>query len=334
MEKSDAERAARERFGDVDDIQSEVARLATDRHARQLRVEWIDALHHDVRLAIRTLRAKPAYATALMLTLALGIGANLAIFTVVNSVLLRPLPLREPERLVRVYDDLKGAGAGDVGLSVPELEDLTTRAGVFDEVSATFPASAALAGGDRVERVELLATSPNYFELLQATAAHGRVYGHTEWKPGFLGTVVISDALWRRQFGADVDIIGKTIRLDEDPYTIMGVMPPDFRHPGTTLSGDVDVWGGAGFSGDPFPVSAHARAHPARRDRAPQARRDARAGARATRCVRGRAPARISQRLSRRRSDGRCASSPCNRRSPATCARRSSFCSARSAFSC
>ncbi|MDQ2768726.1 MAG: ABC transporter permease [Gemmatimonadota bacterium] len=253
MDESDAARATRERFGDIGGIQAEVERLAVNRQARQLRVQWIDALLQDVRLAARTLRAKPAYAIALVLTLALGIGANLAIFTVVNSVLLRPLPLPEPQRLVRVYDDLKGAGASDVGLSVLELEDLATRAGVFDEVSATFPASGALAGGDRVERVELLATSPNYFELLQSTAAHGRVYGHTEWKPGFLGAVVISDALWRRQFGADVDIIGKTIRIDEDPYTIAGVMPPGFRHPGSTLSGDVDVWGGAGFSGDPFP---------------------------------------------------------------------------------
>ncbi|HEV7765754.1 MAG TPA: ABC transporter permease [Thermoanaerobaculia bacterium] len=253
MDASDAERATRDRFGDVNGVRTEVERLALDRHSRQLRVQWWDALVLDLRLAVRTLRAKPAYAIALTLTLALGIGANLAIFTVVNSVLLRPLPLADPDRLVRVYDDLRGAGANDVGMSVPELEDLTTRAGVFDEVSATFPASTALEGGDRVERIELLATSPNYFELLQASAAQGRVYSRSEWKPGFLGSVVISDALWRRQFGATDDIVGKTIRLDEDPYTIIGVMPPDFRHPGTTLSGDVDVWGGAGFSADPFP---------------------------------------------------------------------------------
>jgi predicted permease len=254
MNDGDAEHAARDRFGDVDGTQAEVERLAVKRHARRLRVEWWDALRLDVRLAARTLRAKPGYATTLALTLALGIGANLAIFTVVNSVLLRPLPLLEPERLVRVYDDLAGAGANDVGLSEPELEDLGARAGVFDEISATFPASGALEGGDRVERIELLATSPNYFQVLQASAALGRVYSQNEWKPGFLGTVVISDALWRRQFGADRNIIGRSIRIDEDPYTIAAVMPPDFRHPGTTLSGDVDVWGGAGFTGDPFPT--------------------------------------------------------------------------------
>lgn len=254
MSRDDAERATRDRFGDVDGIHAEVERMAVKRYARQLRVQWIDALQQDLRIAVRSLRAKPGYATALALTLALGIGANLAIFTVVNSVLLRPLPLAEPERLVRVFDDAKGAGAKDVGMSVPELEDLSTRAGVFEDVSGVLGASAALEGGDRVERIELLGTTPNYFELLKASAAHGRVYTKADAKPGFIGTVVISDALWRRQFGADVNIIGKTILLDEDPYTIIGVMPPNFRHPGATLSGDVDVWGGTGFSADPFPV--------------------------------------------------------------------------------
>src|SRR3569623_2620508 len=219
MSREDAERTTRDRFGDVRGVHDEVEQLTVKRYARQLRVQWIDALLQDLRLAVRSLRAKPGYASALTLTLALGIGANLAIFTVVNSVLLRPLPLAAPERLVRLYDDMKGAGAHDVGLSVPELEDQRSRAGVFDDVSATYPASAALAGGDRVARVELLATSANLFEMLQATAAHGRVYGRTEAKLGVIGTVVISDALWRRQFGADQNIIGKTIRLDEDPYT-------------------------------------------------------------------------------------------------------------------
>ncbi|MGE5727274.1 MAG: ABC transporter permease, partial [Gemmatimonas sp.] len=265
MNREDAERATRDRFGDVNGIHAEVERMAVRRYARQLRVQWIDALQQDVRLAVRSLRAKPGYALALALTLALGIGANLAIFTVVNSVLLRPLPLAEPERLVRVFDDVKGAGANDVGMSVPELEDLSTRAGVFDDVSGMLGASAALEGGDRVERVELLGTTPNYFELLQASAAHGRVYTKADAKPGFIGTVVISDALWRRQFGADVNILGKSILLDEDPYTIIGVMPPNFRHPGATLSGDVDVWGGTGFSADPFPtpVTRAARILPA-----------------------------------------------------------------------
>ncbi len=206
-----------------------------------------------MRYALRTLARNPLFTAATVLTMALGIGANLAIFAVVNAVLLRPLPFREPDRLVRIYDDAPGAGAHDLGMSVPELNDLAERAGVFSQISGLIPVSTALSGGDKVERIELLGTSPNYFELLGAKAALGRVYGQADWQPGFLDGVVISDALWRRDFGADPNVIGKRIRVDEDPYTIIGVMPPEFRHPGNTSSTDVDLWGASGFMANPFP---------------------------------------------------------------------------------
>src|SRR4051812_48343176 len=213
----------------------------------------MDGLLQDLRYALRSLRQSPAFVTITVLTLTLGIGANLAIFTVVNAVLLQPLPFREPDRLVRVFDDLRGGGAKDVGMSIPEMNDLRERAGVFTDVTGLIGASTALSGGDRVERIELLGTSPNYFELLGAKAALGRVYTQAEWAPGFLDGVVISDALWRRQFGADPKVIGRRIRVDEDPYTIIGVMPPEFRHPGNTSSSDVDLWAAAGFIAAPFP---------------------------------------------------------------------------------
>ncbi len=206
----------------------------------------------DLRSAVRTLRKSPAFVAISVLTLALGIGANLAIFTVVNAVLLQPLPFREPERLVRVYDDLSRAGARDVGMSVPEFQDLEG-SGVFEHISVLFSGSTALSGGDRVERIELLGTSPSYFDLLGATPELGRTYTQSEWVPGFLDGAVISDALWKRQFGSDPHIIGRRIRVDEDGYTIIGVMPPDFRHPGKTAGGDVDIWLATGFASDPFP---------------------------------------------------------------------------------
>src|SRR5215208_2818022 len=124
----------------------------------------MEGLTYDVRYALRTLRKTPGFVAVTLLTLALGIGANLAIFAVVNAVLLQPLPFREPQRLVRIYDDFRGAGARDVGMSIPELDDITN-SGVFEQVSALFPANVAIGGGDRVERGELLATSANYFEL-------------------------------------------------------------------------------------------------------------------------------------------------------------------------
>lgn len=253
MPVGEAEEAARKRFGDVNLVQSEVERLAVARSTRRRRTERLEAVRYDIAFAIRSLRAKPIFAVAVALTLAIGIGANLAMFAVVDAVVLRPLSLQEPERIVRLVDDLVGAKAHDVGMSVPELGDLSARTDLFDDVSPAFPVSAALGGGDHVERVEFLGTGANYFDLLRAKAAIGRVYTRADWRPGFIGTVVISDALWRRQFGADSSIIGKTIRLDEDPYTVVGVMPPDFRHPARTLSGDVDIWAGAGFVADPFP---------------------------------------------------------------------------------
>ena len=213
----------------------------------------MENLLQDVRYAMRTLGKSPGFLAVAVLTLALGIGANVAIFTLVNTVLLQPLPFPEPSRLVRVFDDLSGAGAKDVGMSVPELYDLQKSASVFDQISAIFPVSTALSGGERAERIEMLGTTPNYFEVLGAKAALGRVYGQADWVPGFVDGVVISDGLWKREFGGDPRVIGRRIRVDEDGYTIIGVMPPDFRHPGQTVSGDVELWAATGFMANPFP---------------------------------------------------------------------------------
>ena len=206
----------------------------------------------DLRYAARTLVKTPAFLLVSVLTLALGIGGNIAIFTLVQAVLLQPLPFPQPERLVRIFDNR--AGARDVGMSVPEFEDLRQHSDIFEQISVIFPVPTALTGGERVERIEMLGTSPSYFDMLRAKPALGRAYTQADWVPGFLDPVVISDALWKRQFGGDPNVIGKRIRLDEDGYTIIGVMPPDFRHPGKGLIGDVEVWTAAGFVAAPFPV--------------------------------------------------------------------------------
>ena len=258
----------------------------------------MDGLLQDVRYALRTLRKTPAFLTITVLTLALGIGANLAIFTVVNTVLLQPLPFREPDRLVRVFDDMRGAGAKNVGMSVPELLDVQN-AGVFEQISAIVPVSTALSGGDRVERIQLLGTSPNYFELLGAKPALGRIYTQSEWVPGFLDGVVISNGLWQRQFGSDPNVIGRRVRVDEDAYTIVGVMPPEFRHPGNTLGGDVDIWAATGWVGDPFPSPPQRarRSLPGALGRL-ETGHHARADAAAARCARDFIAADIPHRLS------------------------------------
>jgi predicted permease len=210
----------------------------------------------DLRYALRMLQKNPGFSIVTVVTLAIGIGANVATFSVVYGVLLRPLPFPHPEELVRVFDDLRGTNEQDVGMSVPELWDLQDRSGVFEDISAVAPSSSAVAGGERTVRAESLVTSPDYFALLGAKPQLGRVYTQQDAVPGFLEPVVISDGFWRRNYGSDPNIIGRKMRLDNDPYTIVGVMPPGFRHPGRTLNTDVEVWIAAGFNALPFPVPA------------------------------------------------------------------------------
>jgi predicted permease len=210
----------------------------------------------DLRYSLRMLLNSPGFTIVAVLTLVLGIGANVATFSVVYAVLLRPLPFPHPEQLVRLFDDLRGPNEQDVGMSAPELWDLQERSGVFQNLSAVAPSSSAVGGGDRTVRAESLVTSPDYFTLLGAKPELGRVYTRQDAVPGFLESIVISDGFWRRNFGADANIIGRKIRLDSDLYSIVGVMPPGFRHPGRTLDTDVEVWLAAGFNALPFPVPA------------------------------------------------------------------------------
>jgi predicted permease len=214
------------------------------------------SLAQDIRYALRMLVKSPGFSIVTVLTLALGIGANVATFSVVYAVLLRPLPFPDPEQLVRVFDDLRGTNEQDVGMSAPELWDLQDRSGVFQEISAVAPSNSAVAGGERTVRAESLLTSADYFTLLGAKPQLGRVYTQQDAVPGFMEPVVISDGFWRRNYGSDPNIIGRKMRLDNDPYTIVGVMPSGFRHPGPTLDTDVEVWIAAGFNAIPFPVPA------------------------------------------------------------------------------
>ena len=217
-------------------------------------LRWMENLRNDCRYAARKLRRSPGFALAAILTLALGIGANVAVFTVVQAVLLNPLPYPHPEQLVRVFDDLRGSNSRDVGASAPELWDLRDRSDVFQEISAIWPTDANLTGGEKPERIEVLVTSTNYFTMLAARPQVGRVYTAHDERPGFIEGAVLSDGYWRRAFGGDPNAIGKRIRMDGDLYTIIGVMPADFRHPGRSLEGDVEVWTAAGFNAPPFLV--------------------------------------------------------------------------------
>src|SRR5579859_4910679 len=214
---------------------------------------FMGTLLQDVRYGLRMLDKKPAFTIVAVLTLALGVGANTAIFSIVNAVLLRSLPFSHPDRLVKIVANNKGVGAQDIGFSVPELDDLRTRAGVFDEVSALQGGPTNLTGAEHPQHLELLEVSPNYFSMLGVSAHIGRVFGPGDETPGFAEAIVISDSLWASQFGRDPRVLGRKMQLDNDPYTIVGVLPPGFRHPGRTASTDVEIWVTCGFRADPYP---------------------------------------------------------------------------------
>jgi len=207
----------------------------------------------DVRYGVRVLWKSPGFTMVAVLSLALGVGANTAIFSIVNAVLLRSLPFSHPECLMKIVANNRGVGARDIGLSVPELDDLRTRAGVFDQVTALNGGPSNLTGGDRPQHLEILEVSPNYFSILGTSAHIGRVFGPGDEAQGFAEAAVISDSLWARGFGRDPGVLGRKIQLDNDPYTIVGVLPPGFRHPGSTVSTDVEIWVTCGFRADPFP---------------------------------------------------------------------------------
>jgi predicted permease len=208
---------------------------------------WQDAVY-----ALRLLRKQPGFAAVAVLTLALGIGANTAIFSVVDAVLLRPLPFPHPEQLVRVTADLRKVNLKDFGISINELFDYRDRTGIFDQISGVMPLNANLTEVYRPERVETLLVDANYFELLGVHAQLGRLFGPQDAQPGIAQVAVISDGLWRRRFGSDPAVIGKKCRIDNDAYTIIGVTPKSFRHPGRALQTEVEIWAPSGWIGPPF----------------------------------------------------------------------------------
>jgi putative ABC transport system permease protein len=213
----------------------------------------MDTLLQDLRYSLRMMRRKPIFTAVAILTLALGVGVNVAIFSVVNAVLLRALPFQNPDRLVSISFDDPAVGSRNLAWSVPELEDVRN-SGVFEDVSGAVSTSVNLTGAKQPERLELLVTHPSYFSMLGAAPQIGRLFGKQDFALGFAPVVVISDSLWRRSYGADPDVLGRTLHLDNDAYIIIGVLPPGFRHPGTTVARDVDVFLTSGFAADPAPL--------------------------------------------------------------------------------
>jgi predicted permease len=213
---------------------------------------WWDHRWQDVRYALRMLRKSPGFTAIAVLTIALGIGATTAIFSIVDATLLHPLPYPQSEQLVSIEDDLPGVGAHDVGMSEPEWQDLQ-RSGIFEHVSPTWFDENNLTGSSQPARVRLLIVAPNYFALLGVKPQLGRAFNPEDHSPGLILEVLISDGLWKRSFGGDPHILDRSIRLDTDLYRIVGVMPQGFDAPGrTTEERNIEVWIATSFYGPPM----------------------------------------------------------------------------------
>ena len=206
----------------------------------------------DVQFAIRSLTRSPGFTTVVVLTLALGIGASTAIFSVVNAVVLRPLDYPEPQQLVRITSELRGFGATDTGVAAAGAVRLSVahrplrrgRRGAADQRERD---GRRHAGARRDDARELERTSPSSASRPRTGACSGR----EDDVPGVANVAVVSDGFWRRRLNADPQAIGRTIVIDADPVMVVGVMPPGFRHPGRTLQNDVESGARPAFAAPP-----------------------------------------------------------------------------------
>jgi putative ABC transport system permease protein len=199
----------------------------------------MDTLLRDVRYSLRRLRHSPGFATIVVLTLALGIGANTAIFSVVNAVLLRPLPYHEPERLVTINHFYPSLDDLEAPVSAMGFRDYRDRTRSFEGVAVETGWSANLTGTGEPERVPASRVSGAYFRVFGVPAQLGRALLPEEDEPGRNRVVVLSDGMWRRVFGGERSVIGRTVQLNGEGYQIVGVMPPGFRG---FFNNQADLW--------------------------------------------------------------------------------------------
>jgi putative ABC transport system permease protein len=198
----------------------------------------VQTLLQDVRYGLRLLAKNPGFAAIAIVTLALGIGANTAIFSVVNAALLRALPYRDPGELVYVWSAEKARGINQSTVSIPDLGDWRRENRVFDGLAGWWSGSYNLSGGDEPQQVAGWTVSPNFFEVFGAQPEFGRGFAPGGDQRADERTVVLSHALWTGAFGGDPGILGRTIMLDSEPRLVIGVMPAEFSSPFP----DVQLW--------------------------------------------------------------------------------------------
>ncbi|HXI93357.1 MAG TPA: ABC transporter permease, partial [Blastocatellia bacterium] len=197
----------------------------------------METLLQDVRYAIRMLLKKPGFTAVVVITLALGIGANTAIFSVVNGVLIQPLPFKEPDRLVAVREINPKFSNDPIGASFPNFTDWKEHNQVFEQMAGFRVQYFTLTGEDEPLRVTAQCVSSVFFPMLGAEAVLGRTFLPEEEKTGHRKSVVLSHDFWQRRFGGDPVVLDRTLTLDGSQFTVVGVMPAGFR-----FLKDADLW--------------------------------------------------------------------------------------------
>jgi predicted permease len=242
LSRTEAERRARREFGTLE--------LTKDECRDQRSAEWLNHIWRDTRHACRSLRKSPGFAAAVVATLALGIGSNTAIFSLIYSVLLKPLPYPEPDRIFSVETAVPVRGAfPSMPVRVQDYQEWRNASTSFESMAALTPAQWNLTGDGEPERLGGALVSANFFAFLRATPQRGRGFFADEETPGKENIVVISDSLWHRRYGADPAVIGKRIMLNAIPHVLIGIAPPSLLvptgmslHESLDFAARIDIW--------------------------------------------------------------------------------------------
>jgi putative ABC transport system permease protein len=196
----------------------------------------LDVLRQDLAYALRALRRSPGFAATVVLVAALGIGANTAVFSLTDQVLLRPLPYPSPERLVQLWETEEGGCCNEA--SPPNYKDWKERSHSFSALSAWHSRDANLVGAGEPVRLHGVGVGADLLPMVAVRPLRGRLFDPADERPGAPGTLIIGYGTWQRVFGGDPDVVGRTVRLDDEPFTVIGVLPREFAFP----SAQIDFW--------------------------------------------------------------------------------------------
>jgi predicted permease len=237
MAPEEARYAAMRKFGNVTRVKEDVREVWS--------LVWLEQLQQDIRLGLRQLRKNPGFTIVVILTLALGIGASTAIFSVINAVLLRPLPVHDPQRVVVLHDQLPTLNSPRTSVSAIQFREFSRREDLFDSSAVLLRTDLNLAGRDQPLRVEAMQVTENFFRVLRINPMLGRTFSATDDTYGSSHVALLSRDLWQRLFGGDRNAIGKRLKLDggiyelvEGSFEIIGVMPESLE----LLYPHVELW--------------------------------------------------------------------------------------------